>query len=315
MITGASTANLAIILIDARKGLVEQTYRHSLIASLVGVSHILVCVNKMDLVNFDEHTYASIVSRYKEFSSRLDVCEILFVPISALVGDNIVYRSENMPWYTGPPLLDILETVEVEKDESLKESRFPVQYVVRPQSILHHDFRGYAGRVVGGVFRVGDEITTLPASLKSKVKEIWLGREKINEAFSSMSVLITLEHDIDVSRGDIIVKLELPKITHEFELMICWMAHRPLLLNNRFSVQHTTREVKGVLQDIKYKLDINTGRQITGVDHLMMNDIACVKLITSQPLFVDSYRRNRTTGSLIFVDDSSNETLAAGMII
>ena len=316
IVTGASTANLALILIDARKGLVEQTFRHSFIASLLKIPHIIVCVNKMDLVEYDQAVYDKIVEDYKGFSSKLDVHDIQFVPISALVGDNVVNRSEKMAWYNGATLLHMLETVHIESDQNHIDCRYPVQYVVRPQSNEFHDFRGYAGRVAGGIFRTGDDVLVLPSGFKSKVKEIYSGSEKISEAFAPMSVTVTLEDEIDISRGDVIARPNNhPQAEQDIDVMICWMNQRPLKLNEKFFVRHTTREVKGILKEIKYKLDINTLQRIENVDQLAMNDIARVHIRTAQPIFFDSYRKNRITGSIIVVDESSNETVGAGMIV
>ena len=316
MVTGASTANLALILIDARKGLVEQTFRHSFIASLLKIPHIIVCVNKMDLVNFEEATYDRIVEEYKAFSSKLEVSDIQFVPISALVGDNVVNRSENMAWYQGATLMHMLETVHIESDHNHIDSRFPVQYVVRPHSKEYHDFRGYAGRVAGGIFRPGDDVLVLPSGFQSKVKEIYFGEQKLDEAFAPMSVTITLQDEIDISRGDIIAKPNNhPQMEQDIDLMLCWMNQRPVNLNSKFFVRHTTREVRGVLKEIQYKLDINSLHRVEDVQSLTMNEIARVKIRTAQPLFFDSYRKNRITGSLILVDEGTNETIAAGMIV
>jgi sulfate adenylyltransferase subunit 1 len=316
MVTGASTANLALILIDARKGLVEQTYRHSFIASLLKIPHIIVCVNKMDLVDYDEAVFDRIVEEYKAFSSKLEISDIQFVPISALAGDNVVNRSERMTWYQGATLLHLLETAHIESDHNHIDSRFPVQYVVRPQSKEHHDFRGYAGRIAGGIFRPGDEVTVLPSGFQSRVKAIHLGSETVEEAFAPMSVTLTLEDEIDISRGDIIAKPNnQPLVEQDIDLMLCWMSQKPMTVNTKFYVRHTTKDVRGVLKEIQYKLDINTLQRIEGVEQLGMNDIARVKLRTAQPLFFDSYRKNRITGSLILVDEGSNETVAAGMIV
>jgi len=305
-----------LILIDARKGLIEQTYRHSFIASLLKIPHIIVCVNKMDLVNFDQQVYEKIIEDYKSFSSKLDVHDIQFVPISALLGDNVVNRSEQMHWYQGATLLHMLETVHIESDQNHIDSRFPVQYVVRPHSKEFHDFRGYAGRVAGGIFRVGDEVLSFPSGFKSKVKEIYCGPEKIEEAFAPMSVTLTLEDEIDISRGDVIAKPNNhPQAEQDVDLMICWMNQRPVKLSGKFLIRHTTREVKGMLKEIQYKLDINTLHRIENPEELMMNDIARVKIRTAQPLFFDSYRKNRITGSLIIIDEGTNETVGAGMII
>ncbi|MBL7858482.1 MAG: sulfate adenylyltransferase subunit CysN [Cyclobacteriaceae bacterium] len=316
MVTGASTANLALILIDARKGLVEQTHRHSFIASLLKIPHVIVCVNKMDLVNYDESVYDKIVEDYKAFSSKLEVSDIQFVPISALVGDNVVNRSEKMDWYQGATLLHMLESVHIESDYNHIDSRFPVQYVVRPQSKEYHDFRGYAGRVAGGIFRPGDDVLVLPSGFNSKIKEIFFGEQKMSEAFAPMSVTITLEDEIDISRGDIIAKPNNhPETEQDIDLMLCWMNQRPVNLSGKFFVRHTTREVRGVLKEIQYKLDINTLQRVENVEQLTMNEIARVKIRTAQPLCYDSYRKNRITGSLILVDEGTNETVAAGMIV
>jgi sulfate adenylyltransferase subunit 1 len=316
MVTGASTANLALILIDARKGLVEQTFRHSFIASLLKIPHVIVCVNKMDLVAYSEEVYDKIVEDYKAFSSKLEVSDIQFVPISALAGDNVVNRSENTPWYQGATLMHMLETVHIESDYNHIDSRFPVQYVVRPQSKEYHDYRGYAGRVAGGIFRPGDEVLVLPSGFNSKIKTIESGGQKLEEAFAPMSVTMTLEDEIDISRGDIIAKPNNhPQSEQDIDLMLCWMHQRPVKLSTKFYIRHTTREVRGVLKEIQYKLDINTLHRIENAEELVMNDIARVKLRTAQPLFFDSYRKNRITGSVILVDEGTNETVAAGMIV
>jgi len=316
MVTGASTANLALILIDARKGLVEQTHRHSFIASLLKIPHVIVCVNKMDLVNYDEKVFEDIVQQYKAFSSKLEVHDIQFVPISALAGDNVVNRSENMVWYQGATLLHMLETVHIESDHNHIDSRFPVQYVVRPQTKEHQDFRGYAGRIAGGIFRPGDEVTVLPSGFNSIIKTIELGGELLKEAFAPMSVTMTLEDEIDISRGDVIAKPNnKPQANQDIDLMLCWMNQKPVSLNTRFFVRHTTKEVRGVLKEIQYKLDINSLQRVENVNQLMMNEIARVKIRTAQLLVFDSYRKNRITGSITLVDESTNETVAAGMIV
>ena len=316
MVTGASTANLALILIDARKGMVEQTHRHSFIASLLKIPHVIVCINKMDLVDYDENVYDKIVEDYKAFSSKLEVFDIQFVPISALNGDNVVNRSESMTWYQGATLLHMLESVHIESDYNHIDSRFPVQYVVRPQSKEHHDFRGYAGRVAGGIFRPGDEVLVMPSGFTSKVKAIHVGDEKVDEAFAPMSVTMTLEDEIDISRGDVIAKPNNhPQTEQDIDLMLCWMNQRALHLNTKFHVRHTTRDVRGVLKEIQYKLDISTLHRVEQVEQLQMNDIARVKIRTAQPLNFDNYRKNRIMGSVILVDEGTNETVAAGMII
>ncbi len=316
MVTGASTANLALILIDARKGLVEQTYRHSFIASLLKIPHVVVCVNKMDLVDYDEAVFERIVSEYKAFSSKLEVSDIQFVPISALVGDNVVNRSQNMAWYQGATLIHMLETVHIESDYNHIDSRFPVQSVIRPHSHEHHDFRGYAGRIAGGIFRPGDDVLVLPSGFNSTIKGIYDGEQALTEAFAPMSVTMTLEDEIDISRGDIIAKPNNhPTSGQDVDLMLCWMNQRPVDVNGKFYVRHSTREVRGVLKEIQYKLDISSLTRVENVTQLQMNDIARVKIRTAQPLFFDSYRKNRITGSLILVDEGTNETVAAGMIV
>lgn len=316
MVTGASTANLALILVDARKGLVEQTFRHSYISSLLKIPHIVVCVNKMDLVGYKQEIFEKIEEQYKAFSAKLEVHDIQFVPISALNGDNVVNRSDNMQWYGGSTLLHILENVHIESDQNHIDARFPVQYVIRPQTKENQDFRGYAGRVAGGIFRKGDEIEILPSGFSSRIKEIRLGDQVVKEAFAPMSVTITLEDDIDVSRGDLIAKPgNKPEPKQDIEMMLCWMSQRPMNLNSRFFVKHTTKEVKGVIKDIQYKLDINTLQRETGVSQLQMNDIGKIQLRVSQPLFPDNYRRNRITGSVILIEEGTNETVAAGMIV
>lgn len=316
MVTGASTANLALILIDARKGLVEQTYRHSFIASLLKIPHVIVCVNKMDLVNYDEKVYDKIVEDYKAFSSKLEVFDIQFVPISALAGDNVVNRSENMEWYQGATLMHMLESVHIESDYNHIDSRFPVQYVIRPQSKEYPDFRGYAGRIGGGIFRTGEEIIVLPSGFTSKIKSIELGGHPVEEAFAPMSVTMTLEDEIDISRGDIIAKPNNhPQSAQDIDLMLCWMNQRPVNLNTKLYVRHNTKEVRGVLKEIQYKLDINSFHRLENIEQLTMNDIARVKIRTAQPLAFDSYRKNRITGSVILIDEGTNETVAAGMIV
>jgi sulfate adenylyltransferase subunit 1 len=270
----------------------------------------------MDLVNYDEAIFNKIVEDYNAFSSKLEVFDIQFVPISALVGDNVVNRSEKMDWYQGATLLHMLETVHIESDYNHIDSRFPVQSVIRPQSKEYHDFRGYAGRVAGGIFRPGEEVLVLPSGFTSKIKSITLGDESLQEAFAPMSITMTLEDEIDISRGDIIAKPNnRPNTAQDVDMMLCWMSQRPLSLNSKFFIRHTTNDVKGVLKEIPYKLDINTLNRVEHVEQLTMNEIARVKIRTAQPLNFDSYRKNRITGSVILVDEGTNETLAAGMIV
>lgn len=316
MVTGASTANLALILIDARKGLVEQTFRHSFIASLLKIPHVIVCINKMDLVDYNNKVYEKILTDFNAFAARLEIFDIQFVPISALNGDNVVNRSEHMPWYEGATLLHSLENVHIESDYNHIDARFPVQYVVRPQTKENHDYRGYAGRVAGGIFKPGEEVIVLPSGFRTKIKSIDFEGQNLPEAFPPMSVIFTLTDETDISRGDIITKPNnQPQNEQDIDVMLCWMNQRPLNLNSKFYIRHTTKEVKGILKEITYKLDINSFEKLQGETQLNMNDIARVKIRTSQPLFFDSYRKNRITGSLILVDDGTNETVGAGMIV
>ena len=316
MVTGASTADLAIILIDARHGLMEQTHRHSFIASLLGIKHIVVCVNKMDLVEFAEERYNEITSAYRNFSARLDIPDIKFIPISALLGDNVVDASEHMPWYEGGSLLHHLENVHVGSDRNMQDCRFPVQYVIRPQLDGVRDFRGYAGRVASGVFKVGDAIIALPSGTKSNVKEIFIGERSVDQAFPPQSVTITLTDDIDLSRGDMLARENnQPESVQELDVQICWMGDQPLNPAIRYTVRHGTTEVKSMIREVLYKLDINTLHRNEDDVTIGMNDIARIRLRTASPLLVDDYRRNRTTGSFILIEPGTNLTVAAGFII
>lgn len=316
MVTGASTANLAIILVDARKGLLEQTFRHSFIASLLKIPHVIVCVNKMDLVDYSEEVYEKIVKDYKAFSSKMDIKDVQFVPISALNGDNVVDRSKNMPWYEGSTLLYLLEHVHIASDLNHIDCRFPVQMVIRPHTLEHQDFRGYAGRIEGGIFKPGDEVKVLPSGFTSKIKTIELNGEQIQEAFAPMSVTITLEDEIDISRGDMLVRPNnVPQVGQDLEVMLCWMNQRPLQGRTKFILRHTTQECQAMVKDIQYRVNVNSLHREEGVSELGLNEIGRVSIRAAQPLFFDSYRRNRQTGSLILVDPNTNETMAAGMII
>jgi sulfate adenylyltransferase subunit 1 len=316
MVTGASTANLAIILVDARKGLLEQTYRHSFIASLLKIPHVIVCVNKMDLVDYSEEVYDRIVADYEAFSSKLDIKDVQFVPISALKGDNIVDRSEKMDWYEGSTLLYHLEHVHIASDFNHIDCRFPVQMVIRPHTIEFQDFRGYAGRVDGGVFKAGDTVKILPSGFNSKIKTIELNGEPISEAYAPMSVTMTLEDELDISRGDMIVRPNnQPSQEQDLEVMICWMNQKSLQNKTKLLIKHTTKECQAIIKDIQYKVDVNTLHRIEGISEIFMNDIARVSVRTAQPLFFDSYRRNRMTGSILLIDPNTNETVGAGMII
>ncbi|MDX2245905.1 MAG: sulfate adenylyltransferase subunit CysN [Bacteroidia bacterium] len=316
MVTGASTVNLAIILIDARHGVVEQTRRHSFITSLLQIKHLIVCVNKMDLVGYSEEQYHKIVEQYEEFSSKLKVPDIRYIPISALKGDNVVNESENMPWYKGSSLLYTLETVHVDNDYNHVDSRFPVQYVIRPQSDGRPDYRGYAGRVSGGVFKPGDSVMVLPSGFSSKIKSIDTYEGEQEEAFTPMSVTITLEDEIDISRGDMLVKPEnQATVSQDIELMICWMSEKKLTPRSKYKIRHTTRDARCIVKEIRYKVDVNTLHRVENNEDMGLNDIGRILIRTTVPLLHDSYSRNRTTGSVILVDEFTNETVAAGMII
>jgi sulfate adenylyltransferase subunit 1 len=318
MVTGASTANLAIILVDARKGVIEQTCRHSFIANLLNIRHLVVCVNKMDLVEYDEKVFNSIVADFKQFASRLDnVVDVTFIPVSALHGDNIVDKSNNMPWFGGVSLLYHLETVYIGGDHNHVDARFPVQWVVRPHSNEWHDYRGYAGRVASGVFKPGDDIVVLPSGFRSRIKKIHTMNGEIEEAFNPLSVSITLEDEIDISRGDMIVKPNnAPEPRQDVEAMICWFSDkRTLNAGGKFTLRHTTREARAVVRDVRYKVNINTLHKIENDPEFRLNDIGRISLRVSVPLVADSYNRNRTTGSFILIDEQTNETVAAGMIV
>ncbi len=316
MVTGASTANLAIILIDARKGVIEQTCRHSFIASLLRIPHIIVCVNKMDLVDWSESRFNEIVTAYTEFASRLEIPDIKFIPISALHGDNVVDRSVHMPWYLGSPLLYTLETVYIGSDSNHIDARLPVQTVIRPNNDEHHDFRGFAGRVAGGVFKPGDAVVAQPSGLTSTIKSIHGPDGDLAEAFAPMSVVVTLTDEIDVSRGDTITKANNPPhVTQDIEAMICWFSEKKLQPNGKYIIRHTTRESKCVIKAVRYKININTLHKAEGDLDIGMNDIGRILLRSATPLINDPYQRNRSTGSFILVDEFTNATVAAGMIL
>jgi sulfate adenylyltransferase subunit 1 len=316
MVTGASTANLAIILVDARHGLVEQTARHSFIASLLGIKHVVYCINKMDLVDFSQDVFEKIKSQLEDFTSKLEISDIRYIPISALKGDNVVDRSKNMSWYEGSTLLYTLETVHIASDQNHVDCRFPVQTVIRPQTTEFHDYRGYAGRVAGGVFKKGDEVTILPSGFTSKIAKIDSFDGEIEQAFSPMSCTLLLEDNIDISRGDMIVRTNnQPSVSQDHEMMICWMSQRPIQLNGKYAVKHTTRDARCIVKDIKYKVDINSLHRLEDDKDIKMNDIARITIRTTVPLFTDRYQRNRNTGSVILIDENTNETVGAGMIL
>lgn len=316
MVTGASTANLAIVLVDARQGVIEQTCRHASIASLLELPHLILCINKMDLVDYKEEVFENIKKEFENFAAKLDIPDIHYIPISALCGDNVVEKSENMPWYQGGTLLYTLENVHIGSDYNHIDSRFPVQYVIRPQSEQYHDYRGYAGRVEGGIFRPGDEVIALPSGFSTRIKSIDTMDGTVDEAFAPMSVTFTLEDDIDISRGDMIVKpTNQPQVAQDIELMICWLHETPLAPGAKYTLKHTTKEARCVVKEVRYKLDITTLSRLEDGATLGLNDIGRIRIRTTSPLFFDSYRKNRGTGSLILINEFTNETVGAGMII
>ncbi|MBN8696536.1 MAG: sulfate adenylyltransferase subunit CysN [Bacteroidetes bacterium] len=316
MVTGASTANAAIILIDARKGVIEQTMRHTYIASLLRIPHVIVCVNKMDLVDFKEEVFEAIKKDYEAFASKLDITDVHFLPISALKGDNVVDQSKNMPWYKGSTLMYLLENLHIANDQNHSDARFPVQYVIRPMNNEYHDYRGYAGRVAGGILKKGDAVTVLPSGFTSKIKTIELAGKELEEAFAPMSVTITLEDEIDISRGDMIVKTDdQPASTQDVEVMVCWLNEKKLQVNGKYALKHSTKDVRCVVKDVQYKVNINTLEQLEDDKTVGLNDIARLTLRTTAPIVIDKYKQNRTTGSLILVDEATNVTVGAGMII
>ena len=316
MVTGASTANLAILLIDVRHGVIEQTKRHAFIASLLQIPHVAVCVNKMDLVDYSEDDFNSIKKEFENFSSKLEIKDVHFIPISALKGDNVVDRSKNMQWYEGSTLMHLLENVHIGSDENHIDCRFPVQYVIRPQSKEYPDYRGYAGRIAGGVFKAGDKIKILPSGIDSTIKSIDTYNGKIEEAFAPMSVCITLEDDIDISRGDMLVREHnQPEIGQEMDLMICWMNSKKLIVRGKYTIKHTSQTARCIIKEVRYKMDINTLHRIEDENEIGLNDIGRIAIKTTKPLFFDKYSRNRNTGSVIIIDEATNETVGAGMII
>jgi len=316
MVTGASTADLAIVLIDARKGVIAQSKRHAFISSLLAIPHVVVCVNKMDLVEYDESVFDSIVEEFNDFAARLEMKDVTFTPISALLGDNVVERSENMPWYEGPPLLYHLEHVHIASDRNLIDVRFPVQWVIRPPSSSMNDYRAYAGQVAGGVMRPGDEVVVLPGGKRSRIAGIDAFEGPVQEAFPPMSVAVRLEDEIDAGRGSTIVRPQnQPTVASRFEALLCWMSERPLDKQRRYLVKHTTRTAMVGGVDVRYRIDVETLHRDESATLLGLNDLGRVRLDLSTPLVFDSYRRNRTTGSLIVIDQATNETVAAGVIL
>ena len=316
MVTGASTANAALVLIDARNGVVEQTRRHAILASLLQIPHLVVCINKMDLVAYNEEVYENIKEDFENFAAKLDVKDIHFIPISALNGDNVVNRSEHMDWYEGATLMYFLENVHIASDYNFIDTRFPVQFVIRPYQDEFHDYRGYAGRVAGGVLKKGDKVMVLPSGFTSIIKKIDTIDGEQQETFPPQSVTILLEDDIDVSRGDMIVRENnVPKVEQDIEVMVCWFNERPLQERGKYTILHTTQEVRCIIKEVRYKLNINTLHRDLEDRAIKMNDIGRVLIRTTKPLFIDAYRKNRNTGSVIFVDEGTNETVGAGMVI
>lgn len=317
MVTGASTANVALLLVDARQGVVEQTKRHAIIASLLQIPHIVVCINKMDLVGYAQGQYEKIREEFESFASKLDVYDIHFIPISALKGDNVVHRSENMEWYEGATLMYYLENVHIASDHNFIDCRFPVQSVIRPYTDEYHDYRGYAGRVAGGVFKKGDDVMLLPSGFTSKISKIDSFDGELEEAFPPMSVTMLLEDDYDLSRGGMIVRANnVPESTQDMDLMICWFDRdKNVQLRGMYSLRHTTREVRCIVKDIRYKMDVSTLHRDLDDKEIGMNDIARISIRTTAPVFIDAYRKNRITGSVILIDEATNNTVAAGMIV
>ncbi|GHC77126.1 hypothetical protein GCM10007079_14070 [Nocardiopsis terrae] len=320
MVTGASTSDLAIILVDARKGLQEQSRRHAFLATLLQVPHLVLAVNKMDLVDYSQDRFEEIKAEFSEFAAKLDARDLTFVPISALHGDNVVSRSENMPWYTGCSLLHHLENVHIASDRNLIDARFPVQYVVRPHKSDDpelHDYRGYAGQLAGGVLKPGDEVTHLPSGLSTRITKILTADGEVAEAFSPMSVSLLLEDDIDISRGDMICRPNnTPVVSQDIEAMVCWMTDsRKLTPRSKLIVKHTTRTAKVMVKDLRYRLDVNSLHRDESADHLALNEIGRVRLRSAQPLFVDEYAKNRQTGGFILIDEATNTTVGAGMVV
>lgn len=316
MVTGASNSNLSIILIDARNGVLEQTRRHTFISALLGIKHIIVCINKMDLVGYSQEIFDQIMHDFLSFTSKIDVPDIRFIPISAKFGDNVVKRSTNMDWYQGPTLLYALENVYVESEFDRISCRFPVQYVIRPMREEYHDYRAYAGRIAGGIFKKGDRVIVLPSGFQSTIKSIEMLGKEVPLAYPPMSVSIQLDDDIDISRGDMIVKeFSQPTVSQDIDIMLCWFYDDNFDVGQKYILKHTSKEVKCLVRDIRYKVDINTLHRLQNDKKIRMNDIARVSLRTSAPLFFDTYKKNKITGSVILIDEKSNNTVGAGMIL
>jgi sulfate adenylyltransferase large subunit len=316
MVTGASTADLGLVLVDARQGLTEQSRRHAVILSLLRVPHLVLAINKMDLVDFDQEIYEKIHAEFTQFATKLNIPDLEVIPISALQGDNVVNRSENMDWYSGPTLMHHLEHVHVASDRDLVDTRFPVQYVVRPKSDSHHDYRGYAGKVAGGVLKPGDEVVVLPSGMTTRIAAIDLFNQQVPEAFPPMSVTLRLEDDVDVSRGDMIARVNnAPQPSQDIDAMICWMAATPLRERQKLAIKHTTRGARALVKEVRYRLDVNTLHRDQEATGLGVNEIGRVQLRTTVPLLCDPYARNRDTGSFILIDEATGVTVGAGMVI
>ncbi len=315
MVTGASTADLGLVLVDARQGLTEQSRRHAVILSLLRVPHLVLAVNKMDLVDFSEEVYNRIHKEFTQFATKLNIPDLEVIPISALQGDNVVTRSEKMSWYSGPTLMHHLEHIHVASDRDLVDVRFPVQYVVRPKSDDHHDYRGYGGQVAGGVLKPGDEVVVLPSGMTSKIQGIDLFDQELDEAFPPMSVTVRLEDDVDVSRGDMIARVKnAPQPSQDIDAMVCWMTNAPLKPRQKLAIKHTTRTARALVKDIQYRLDVNTLHRDQDTKELGLNEIGRIQLRTTVPLLCDPYSKNRTTGSFILIDEATGVTVGAGMI-
>jgi bifunctional enzyme CysN/CysC len=316
MVTGASTADVAVLLLDARRGITEQSRRHAFIASLLGVPHIVLAVNKMDLVDWSEDAFESIREEFVEFASRLRVRDLSFIPISALQGDNVVTQSKNMPWYDGLPVLRHLERLYVASDRNMVDVRFPVQYVIRPQSNTVRDFRGYAGTVASGVLKPGDPVMVLPSGLETTIESISTADGPVDEAFPPMAVTITLKDEVDISRGDMLCRPHnVPTVAQELDAQVCWMDESaPMVKGGKYAIKHTTRWARALVRDIAYRIDVNTLHRVEGVDSLGLNEIGRVQLRVTQPLFVDAYQDNRATGAFILVDERTGKTAGAGVI-
>ena len=316
MVTGASTADLAVVLVDARKGLQEQSRRHAFLVSLLRVPHLVLAVNKMDLVDWSQDVFEEIREEFTNFAAKLDITDLTVLPVSALLGDNVVSRSEHMPWFEGSSLLHHLENVHIASDRNLVDARFPVQFVIRPHQDRHHDFRGYAGQVAGGIFKPGDEVMVLPSGLTTTIASIETRDGPIEEAFAPMSVVIRLADELDVSRGDMICRVRnQPHVTQDIDAMVAWMADRPLVAGQKLAIKHTTRSTRALVKQLNYRIDVNTLHRDETAGSLELNQIGRVRLRTTTPLLADEYRRNRATGGFVLIDEATNVTVGAGMII